>query len=472
MQLETIRQQLQQQQARAQTHVDVRGVEKRQVQLDREASSYGEELSRKQRELDCLKLKCAGLEQLRDVKKAAWERCRMSLNEDPAARTKFVESETSRVEALKQKLIAAQSDVVRASDTLARCEERLDQIADLVSETRGELSSIGAATVDATALAQDTQAELESELSLLNGMKSAYEAESKTESERLASAEAVSSAMELQTRAVQAATKRLKEFSVTHAVSNDILTTLASKFGDKFKDVAVLDVESVRVSCERAVVAATSEVEEARAKVKAVQALVRERRRTGGDVEVNVALERSALEVKRSKLAALNSKSAAVLRGVELLEHGILGLAEVISNRHERIYTKLRAMVSAYFAELVPGKQVDLVLVGDALENGLQLVLQSSGESSASISSLSGGERALLALSLLFASGLLKKSPIYLLDEVDAALDEANIHLIASVVHNIFADSQTLCVSHHADFHSKKFNNIRVSIKDGFTIIG
>ncbi|CAN0251963.1 unnamed protein product [Phaeothamnion confervicola] len=69
------------------------------------------------------------------------------------------------------------------------------------------------------------------------------------------------------------------------------------------------------------------------------------------------------------------------------------------------------------------------------------------------LASLSGGQQALLGLSFVVALSSSAASPLYIFDEVDAALDLSKQDAVARLIGDTFAGSQVLCVSHHAAFH-------------------
>ena len=149
----------------------------------------------------------------------------------------------------------------------------------------------------------------------------------------------------------------------------------------------------------------------------------------------------------------------------------------------------IRERCQRYFTELVPNHHADLIYNGFYLSDGLKFTLidapiklkQSNSKLNdlnnndvllqRNISTLSGGQKALLGISFVFASALSKHSPLYLLDEIDAALDETNQHIIGKIIRNIFNNYQVLCISHHNDFQKQALNKIPIIMKNGNTIL-
>jgi len=108
------------------------------------------------------------------------------------------------------------------------------------------------------------------------------------------------------------------------------------------------------------------------------------------------------------------------------------------------------AHFSALFQTLFPGGAGRLTLVDseDLLNTGIEVDARPSGKNVRRLSLLSGGERSLTALAYLFAVFRARPSPFYLLDEVEAALDDVNLHRFIDLVHEFRDEAQLLVVTH------------------------
>ena len=97
------------------------------------------------------------------------------------------------------------------------------------------------------------------------------------------------------------------------------------------------------------------------------------------------------------------------------------------------------------------GGRADIILEDpdDVLESGVEIVAQPPGKKLQRISQLPGGEKPLTAIALLFAFFRVKPSPMCMLDEADAALDDANIERFVSLIREFGAKTQFLIVSHN-----------------------
>jgi len=103
------------------------------------------------------------------------------------------------------------------------------------------------------------------------------------------------------------------------------------------------------------------------------------------------------------------------------------------------------------YARLFPGGQAKIWQTdpGNLSETGIELAVQPPGKKMMALAALSGGERAMAAAALIFALIAVKPSPFYLLDEVDAALDDANVERFSGLVRELGSDAQLLIVTHN-----------------------
>ncbi len=118
----------------------------------------------------------------------------------------------------------------------------------------------------------------------------------------------------------------------------------------------------------------------------------------------------------------------------------------------KKTYKEVRSNFQELFRKLYGGGKADLVLekdVDDILEAGIDIIAQPPGKQPKSITLLSGGEKALTAIALLFAVYQTKPSPFCILDEVDAPLDESNTDVYANMVREFCKDSQFIVITHN-----------------------
>ncbi|GHU23710.1 chromosome partition protein Smc [Spirochaetia bacterium] len=114
-------------------------------------------------------------------------------------------------------------------------------------------------------------------------------------------------------------------------------------------------------------------------------------------------------------------------------------------------YNKIRKNFQTMFKRLFGGGKAELRLTepGQVLESGIEIYAQPPGKKLENIALLSGGERSMTAVALLFATYQVKPSPFCLLDEIDAALDEANVHRFVQLLMEFGSMSQFIVITHN-----------------------
>ena len=137
-------------------------------------------------------------------------------------------------------------------------------------------------------------------------------------------------------------------------------------------------------------------------------------------------------------------------KSIAELEEAIAKINSTTRKKLRDAFDQLNAKFAEVFSLLFGGGKAGLVLADEnnILDSGIDIIAQPPGKKLQNISLLSGGEKALTALSLLFASFLLKPSPLCILDEVDAALDEANIDRFAGMLRELAGNIQFIVVTH------------------------
>ncbi|MBI2168595.1 MAG: AAA family ATPase [Actinobacteria bacterium] len=128
----------------------------------------------------------------------------------------------------------------------------------------------------------------------------------------------------------------------------------------------------------------------------------------------------------------------------------IRAVDEEISTVFARAFEDVQGHFADLFHRLFPGGQGAILLTdpGDMLETGIEIEARPSGKNVRRLSLLSGGERSLVALAFLFAVFRARPSPFYLLDEVEAALDDVNLHRFLELIHEFRDEVQLVIVSH------------------------
>ncbi|MDN5348604.1 MAG: chromosome segregation protein, partial [Clostridia bacterium] len=139
------------------------------------------------------------------------------------------------------------------------------------------------------------------------------------------------------------------------------------------------------------------------------------------------------------------------------LEEGRAALEQVIAEMDKLMARQLRATLTAVqehfaalFRELFEGGEANLELTGsdNILEAGLEIIARPPGKKPQHLALLSGGEKALTAVAFIFALLKVKPSAFCIFDEVDTALDEANVERFARLLRQFAARTQFIVISH------------------------
>ncbi len=146
----------------------------------------------------------------------------------------------------------------------------------------------------------------------------------------------------------------------------------------------------------------------------------------------------------------LESQHLDLITALETLEEAIRKIDRETRGRFKDTFDRVNAGVQALYPRLFGGGHAYLELTGeDLLDTGVAIMARPPGKRVSSISLLSGGEKAMTAVALVFAIFQLNPAPFCLLDEVDAPLDEANVGRLANMVKEMSEKVQFLFVSHN-----------------------
>lgn len=156
------------------------------------------------------------------------------------------------------------------------------------------------------------------------------------------------------------------------------------------------------------------------------------------------------LEEAESRLGFMNQQRSDVMEAIGNLEATIREINTTSEERFREAFDYVNARFSEVFREVFGGGSAHLALQDpkDLLECGIEITAQPPGKTAKALTLLSGGEKALTAISLLFAIFAFKPSPFCVLDEVDAPLDEANVARFAKLVQRMKRDTQFIVITH------------------------
>lgn len=139
-----------------------------------------------------------------------------------------------------------------------------------------------------------------------------------------------------------------------------------------------------------------------------------------------------------------------LLNAKETLFKVIAEMDEEMKKQFSQMFAKIRSQFDIVFKELFGGGKADLILTNpdDLLNTGVDIIAQPPGKKLQYLSLLSGGERALTAIALLFSILKVRPVPFCVLDEVEAALDEANVQRFSKFLKRFSENTQFIVITH------------------------
>lgn len=156
------------------------------------------------------------------------------------------------------------------------------------------------------------------------------------------------------------------------------------------------------------------------------------------------------LESEKERKQYLDSQATDLDQAIQTLEDAIRRIDRETRSRLQQTFDEANRHFGELFASLFGGGQARLELLGDEiLDTGMQVFAQPPGKKNSTIHLLSGGEKALTALALVFALFRLNPAPFCLMDEVDAPLDDSNTERFCAMVKKMSERTQFLFVSHN-----------------------
>ena len=166
--------------------------------------------------------------------------------------------------------------------------------------------------------------------------------------------------------------------------------------------------------------------------------------------EVNL-LALSEHEELKTRFEFLTGQIADLNTSLDTLQKTITRINTISRQRFSETFAGVNQCFQQVFSRLFPGGRAELSLTdeNDLLETGVDIEIRIPGKRTQSVTLLSGGEKSLSAIALIFSILLYRPVPFVLLDEVDAALDDTNIGLFNRLVKDMAAQSQILMITHN-----------------------
>ncbi|MCR4425183.1 MAG: chromosome segregation protein SMC [Firmicutes bacterium] len=381
------------------------------------------------------------------------EGCRFSEKAAEADRTRAtLEKEVARLSAAVSRLREEESDAARKqADAGARAELARERLASQVSSYDRLLKDVARAE---SSLAQCSLDERQAKVDAEAARSDVEDARAKAQELALAHRLA-------QEELDEARARRARELDTVNALEREVraMRRSHSAMSDKLQQALVsearlsteYDACEARLREAYGIDAATAIAREVRLESRDAQ--VAEITRLRGAVADLGPVNHTAIEEHR----AVSERHAFLVGQLRDLEEARASLDEVIREsertcrrRFLETFEAIRGEFAAIFTDIFGGGKADLVLEDDSnpLECGIEIICQPPGKKLSTLTLLSGGERALVAIALLFAVMRVKPSPMCVLDEIDSSLDEANVARFVELVRSFAHRVQIFLVTH------------------------
>ncbi|MEI8345120.1 MAG: AAA family ATPase [Candidatus Omnitrophota bacterium] len=246
-------------------------------------------------------------------------------------------------------------------------------------------------------------------------------------------------ALEMDGAQIQFSIDRLKE-KIFNAYQVDLMVRQAMAE----TEAAVMEGQSLAQPATDAIAQAPLDLEGAHAQIQA------QRDKLNKMGPVNLAATEEYEEL-RSRYDFLSQQQQDLVKAKEDLHQAIIKINRTTRELFVETFAKIQQYFHDYFRMLFNGGQAELVMIDEqnVLESGIEIVARPPGKKLQNITLLSGGEKALTAIALLFALFKVKPSPFCILDEIDAPLDETNVERFCRLLKDFIGQSQFILITHN-----------------------
>ncbi|MGJ3264144.1 MAG: chromosome segregation protein SMC, partial [Salinarimonas sp.] len=327
------------------------------------------------------------------------------------------------------------SEIASWRDRDARARESVEEIAERLDTTRDELETLREAPDDFALRRRRLMAEIES-----------AEAGRREAADRLAEGERLSAQADRDARAALDALSAAREASAGAEARREAQEVRLAAFLQAIRDGFETDVAGLHAL---AGIEPGDDLPEQTATEAALLSLKGDRERLGA---VNLRAEDELAEVETRK-ASLAAERDDLVEAIRRLRGAVASLNKEGRERLLAAFAVVNGHFETLFTTLFGGGTAQLTLVDsdDPLEAGLEILARPPGKKPQTMTLLSGGEQALTATALIFAVFLTNPSPICVLDEVDAPLDDANVERYCDLLDGMAGSTRTrfLVITHN-----------------------
>ena len=371
---------------------EIRLVESKKAGTERSGSSLQEEISRKRLNLDEYR------SEVTDIRLAI-----TSFRERLEAVSKEKENISRELDENKQKMAFLAEEV---SSTKIRIQHREEETAEIELQIKGLVAEADRYKKDVSERKEVIDAENEELLTADHELKEIR-------------------------KEVESLSTRIAELEIQKAEHNVKMETLREQIYQNYGlAIDTLETEPLTAEDEERLVDLRSKINEL------------------GQVNIGTIEEYEEL---RSRYEFLKNQQEDLDKSIAELEEAIAKINVTTRKKLREAFEALRTKFAEVFESLFSGGRAELVMTDEnnILETGIDIIAQPPGKRLQNINLLSGGEKTLTALSLLFASFLIKPTPLCILDEADSALDEVNTDKFSNMVKDFSKGTQFIVVTHN-----------------------
>jgi chromosome segregation protein len=348
------------------------------------------------------------------------------------------EFETARaaITEIRMEIAAHQEKQSAASGNLATLFKTEAELAERLSGREAEIAGIAAKLTELEASIAEAETEIRGDIEILEAERRVLVAKQEAHTEKTQALHAGEEQARQVRHDIEAAQKRLSSSEVKRTELRMKIEHLRDRIWSTYHtelETVVQELGPFEINVEEA----KRRLDELRQKIDQM-----------GPINIDALQEYDELKERYDLLSAQQND---INESINNLKATIAKLDGETKELFSEAFNTIQEKFKEVFSLLFEGGRAELVLLDESniLESGIEIIAQPRGKKFQSISLLSGGERALTAIALLFAAFLVKPSPFCMLDEVDAPLDEANITRFTRLIREMSSRSQFIVITHN-----------------------
>jgi chromosome segregation protein len=342
----------------------------------------------------------------------------------------------SAITELKMELTALQEKQAAAARAIATLVLTKTEMTERLAKREAEISGIAAKLIELESAITDAETEIKGHIDILEAERRALVSKQEAHAVKNQALRAAEEQAREVRHDIEASQKRLTANEVRRTELRMRIEHLKDTLWNTYHtelEIIVQELGQFEINLEES----KTQVEDLRQKIDQM-----------GPINVDALQEYNELKERYDILSAQQND---INESITNLKATIAKLDGETRELFSEAFNAIQEKFKEVFALLFEGGRAELVLLDEAniLESGIEIIAQPRGKKFQSITLLSGGERALTAIALLFAAFLVKPSPFCMLDEVDAPLDEANVTRFTRLIREMSSHSQFITITHN-----------------------